>query len=292
MTFPLLLTLLAALGWSAFDATRKRLALRVSPVALTVVLPLGQAPLLALWAATQGAFALPGPALPPMAASVALNVGGLLWFMQAMRLAPLSLTIPLLSLTPVGTTLLGWAFRGQVPGGLQWAGIGAVLAGALVLGLRSGHWPGLGGAWRNPGMRRMAAAALVWSLTAVLDQVALDRGAGAWYASALSAGVGLALGLLLLGRRKGDLLAGALAELRRIPGLTLGTLVLGGAALAVQLEALRLAPVGLVETVKRGVGMAGAVLLGRLFFLERITAAKVAAVVLMTAGVALVMAGG
>ena len=88
----------------------------------------------------------------------------------------MSLTIPLLSLTPVGTTLLGWAFRHQVPTGFQAVGIALVLAGAVALGLRSGTWPGLRAYRREPGVRDMLLAALAWSLTAVIDQMALERG--------------------------------------------------------------------------------------------------------------------
>ena len=41
-------TLAAALGWAVFDALRKRLSREISPVHLGLLLPLAQAPLLAL----------------------------------------------------------------------------------------------------------------------------------------------------------------------------------------------------------------------------------------------------
>lgn len=291
MNLGLTLTLLTALGWALFDVARKRLALAVSPVALTVWLPLGQVPLLAFWALWAGPGALPTASVAPMLASMALNVLGLLGFMQAVRWSPLSLTIPLLSFTPVATSLLAWVFRGQVPTLAQIGGAALVVAGAVALGLGSGLGQGLGAFLKDRGVRRMAGAALAWSLTAVLDQVALERGAGALYAPALSLGVGVMLGAVMLVRGQGGLLKETFVQLRRLPLLAPATFALGAVALAVQLEALRHAPVGFIETIKRGTGMAAAILFGRLVFHEPVNPAKLAAVALMTTGVGLVVLG-
>jgi multidrug transporter EmrE-like cation transporter len=224
-----------------------------------------------------------------MVASIILNVFGLLFFLQALRRSPMSLTIPLLSFTPVGTTLLDWAFKGQVLAPLQWGGIALVVSGAVALGARTSTWPGLCTYVKDSGVRRMAAAALIWSCTAVLDQTALARGANAWYAPALSLGVGFTLALWLLVARHSASLVRSVRTLVRVPLLASCALILGAAALAVQLEALRHAPVGFIETVKRGIGMSGAVIFGRLFFGEPLSSMKLLAVLLLTAGVGLVV---
>jgi drug/metabolite transporter (DMT)-like permease len=288
----LTLALLGALGWTLFDVARKQLAQRVLPTLLTVWLPLAQVPLLVAWAASTGPFVIPRASLVPMGCSIALNVGGLLAFMQAMRLSPLSLTIPLLSFTPVGTTLIGWLMRHQVPASAQIAGIGLVVAGAFTLGLKSVQWPGLKAYGKDPGVRRMAIAAVIWSLTAVIDQVALERGAGYWYAPSITAGVALLLGAILFLRGQGAALYEAGMVLFKHPTPLIVAAIIGSAALAVQLEALRIAPVGFIETIKRGVGMSGAILFGRLVFKEPISLPKIAAVVLLTLGVGLVVMGG
>ena len=138
-------------------------------------------------------------------------------------------------------------------------------------------------------MRAMLLAALAWSLTAVLDQVALERGAGYAYAPALSLGVGLSLGALMLLQGQGPVLRATARTLLARPLLLAAALFLGAAALAVQLESMRFAPVGFIETVKRGTGMAGAILFGRLLFREPIGPPKVVAVLLLTLGVGLVV---
>ena len=287
----LTLALLGALGWTLFDVARKKLTQKVLPTMLTVWLPLAQVPLLVAWAASTGPLLIPRASLVPMAFSIILNVGGLLAFMQAMRLSPLSLTIPLLSFTPVGTTLIGWLLRNQTPTQIQLGGVALVVAGAITLGLKSHQWPGLRAYGKEPGVRRMAIAAVIWSLTAVIDQVALERGAGYWYAPAITAGVGLLLGAILLLRGQGSALRAAGSILIKHPALMATAVIIGSAALAIQLESLRIAPVGFIETVKRGVGMTGAIVFGRLVFLEPIGAPKIIAVLLLTLGVGLVVMG-
>lgn len=285
----LVLTLVGALAWALFDALRKRLAREVSPVYLGLLLSLVQAPLLALWAATREPFGLPVACLLPLAASALLNGVAVVLFLDALRLAPMSLLIPLLSFTPVISTTLAWVFQGQAPGLAQYAGAFLVVLGAGVLRLGSGPWGGLGATLREPGVRRMLLVAFLWSCTSVLDQTAVNRGAGAWYAPVVTAAVAalMLLWTALRGQVRAFLQAAVpLASRPLLAGLAV---VIGAGALAVQIEAFRWAPVGFIEVVKRGTGMASAVLLGRFVFGEPLNGRKLAAVALLTLGVALVV---
>lgn len=285
----LALTLVGALAWALFDALRKRLAREVSPVYLGLLLSLVQAPLLALWAATREPFGLPVACLPPLAASALLNGLAVVLFLDALRLAPMSLLIPLLSFTPVISTTLAWIFRGQTPGLTQYAGAALVILGAGVLRLGSGSWGGLGATLREPGVRRMLGVAFLWSCTSVLDQTAVMRGAGAWYAPVVTAAVAILMLLWTALRGQVQAFLQSARPLAARPLLAGLAVVIGAGALAVQIEAFRWAPVGFIEVVKRGTGMASAVLLGRFVFSEPLNARKVVAVVLLTLGVALVV---
>jgi drug/metabolite transporter (DMT)-like permease len=282
-------TLVGAVSWATFDALRKRLAREVSPVYLGLLLPLAQAPLLALWAVTREPFGLPVTCLSPLAASALLNALALVLFLDALRLSPLSLMIPLLSFTPVLSTTLAWLFRGQAPGAAQYAGSALVVLGALVLGRSGGAWKGLAVTAREPGVRRMMLVALLWSCTSVLDQTAVSLGAGAWYAPLVTAAVALLLLLWTLLRGQGRSFLQALRPLAAFPLLVGTAVVIGAAALAVQIEAFRWAPIGFIEVVKRGIGMASAVLLGWFLFGEPLNRWKGLAVLLLTLGVALVV---
>jgi drug/metabolite transporter (DMT)-like permease len=282
-------TLVGAVSWALFDALRKRLSREVSPVHLALLLPLAQAPLLALWAASREPFGLPMACLPWLAGSALLNSLALVLFLDALRLSPLSLTIPLLSFTPVLSTTLAWIFRGQAPGAAQYGGAALVVLGAMVLGRSGGAWKGLGHTVREPGVRRMVLVALLWSCTSVLDQTAVSLGAGSWYAPLVTAAVALLLLLWALLRGQGRALLAAARPLAAYPLLVATAVVIGAAALAVQIEAFRWAPIGFIEVVKRGLGMASAVLLGWFLFKEPLSAQKGVAVVLLTLGVTLVV---
>jgi multidrug transporter EmrE-like cation transporter len=135
----------------------------------------------------------------------------------------------------------------------------------------------------------MLVVAFLWSCTSVLDQTAVAHGAGAWYASVVTAAV--AAFMLLWTALRGQVrafwqAAGPLASRPLLTGLAV---VIGAGALAVQIEAFRWAPVGFIEVVKRGTGMASAVVVGRYVFGEPLNGRKVVAVVLLTLGVALVV---
>nr|WP_320133339.1 DMT family transporter [uncultured Holophaga sp.] len=288
-TFGMLLTLVASFGWGGMDVTQKALTRRVDPLVVVLLLPLAEVPLLAIYAWCAGPGAVPARALPPMLGSALLNGVGLFCFMQALHRSPISLTIPLLSLTPVLTTLLGWVFRHQVPFPLQFAGIFLVVLGALVLGARSAQWHGLRSFAREPGVPLMLGAAVAWSCTPLMDQTAMARGAGVWYAPALTLCVGVFLNAFFLFTGRWRRLGGQVKALGQVPGLALAVGILGAAVIAVQIESLRYVPAGFNETVRRGLGMACAILTGRIFFKEAITRQMVLAVVILTLGVALVV---
>ena len=71
----------------------------------------------------------------PALGSVTLNVVANLTFLEAVRMSPLSVTVPLLSLTPVFTAVLGFAVLGERPAPLALLGIALVVIGAFWLNI-------------------------------------------------------------------------------------------------------------------------------------------------------------
>jgi multidrug transporter EmrE-like cation transporter len=131
----------------------------------------------------------------------------------------------------------------------------------------------------------MVAVAALWSVAISLDKLAIERSSEPLHAVLLFTGIGLAsLGALAARGRLADLQA-----VREVPWSLPAALVVGSLALGLQFVALKGVLVGVLETVKRGIGNAAAVVLGRAVFGEEVTAGKVAGVLLMAVGVALVM---
>jgi drug/metabolite transporter (DMT)-like permease len=210
----------------------------------------------------------------PGLASVGLNVVANLAFMRSLRLSPLTATIPLLSLTPVFTSLVSMPMLGQRLGGRNWLGVALVVAGALLLNLRGGDAGSLAiflrALRREPGVPYMAFTALLWSITPPVDKLAMDRATAPLHALILNLGVAVAMLAMLVATRR-------LAELRDArgsAGVLAVAVVCAFVGLAGQLAAFRVVPVGLFETIKRGIGFVMAMLTGRLILKEPVTTAR------------------
>src|SRR5947208_14978092 len=104
---PLLILLAASLASSGFDLFRKVLVRHLAPVPMVVLLALASVPLFAVMVALQGGIRVASGYWAPALASVVLNTVANLTFLQSVRISPLSVTVPPLSLTPAVTTLPG-----------------------------------------------------------------------------------------------------------------------------------------------------------------------------------------
>lgn len=277
----LLLVLGSSLAWSAHDVSRKFLVGKIRPVPLAFLLTVAAAPLFAVWTAVDGMPAVQKEYLLPAASSVLLNIAANLMFFAALRSSALSVTIPLLSLTPVFTALLGIPMLGEELSVRQGLGIVLVVAGAFALNLpeERPYWR-----WER-GAALMAAVALLWSLTVPLDKLAMARASAPLHATVLCAGVAAGVLAVLVWQRRLGELAG-LRQVRGVFALALATSIL---ALGLQLLAMQQVKVGLLETLKRGFGLLSAVVFGRAVFGEPVTLRKLLAVGWMGAGVTLIL---
>jgi len=290
----LALALLSALAWSGLDAARKSLAGHLQPLPAVVLLTWGQVPLFVAWlvaSVPEGAVAVPPAAywLPGLA-SVAGNVVANLLFMVALRLSPLSATVPLLAFVPVFATLVALPLLGELPTPSALVGIALVVGGALALNANRST-RGLSGLVRGllaeKGSLPMLGVSLCWGLSVAFDKLAIAYAPPPVHALALNLGVGVVLLAWLV--RRGQL--AALGEVRFVVGPWLLAVVFAGLALAAQLVALGELYIGILEAIKRFVGLAMAVVLGRMLFAESISASKLAGVALMAIGAAVVVLG-
>ena len=207
MNVPIMAVLLVAgvaLAFSGLDVTRKLLAERVSPLPLMVLLSLGSLPIFLIWAAKEGEWSASSAYVVPGVVSILLNIGANLAFLQAVRVSPLSLTIPYLSLTPVFATLLSIPLLGERPTALQLGGIVLVVAGAFWLQAPSGDRASLRAVWtalaEERGSLLMILTALFWSLAAPLDKLAIGASSPLFHAVVLVSGIGVS-GLLIMAAR-------------------------------------------------------------------------------------------
>ena len=281
----------ATLCFSVFDLLRKKLTGRLSDAFLVMVLALGAVPLYGCWVALQPPASVSTAYVWPGLLSVACNLGANYGFLRSVRLAGLSAVIPLLSLTPVFTALLGIPLLGELPAAREWLGIAMVVVAALALqlGERSGGrrpWALGAGAWW------MVLVAFLWAAALPLDKLATEASSAAFHGLVMHLGVGLSV-VVVVARGFRSAPGGRSAVGRgvgvRVWFLLLLAVVIGAAAQGLQLLSLGHAWVGFVETVKRGIGSSLALVLGRVFFAEPLTLRKVSTVAVIAAGVAVML---
>ena len=293
MTFAtgIIFALCSSLAWAGLDIVRKQLADKIPTLALAAMLSLGQAPAFAIWWWMSGGEIGSAEYFAPASAGLILNIAANIWFLMAMRASPFSVSIPFLSFTPVFSALIAIPVLDEMPTLTQLVGIFAVVVGAVVI-TSDGAVDEDGGRirlWRaflkERGAVYMTLVALCWSATTVLDKLATSHADLPIHALVMNCGVGIILGAFLLAQGRAREFAGA----RRHPwALILGMLV-GGAAFAFQLLAIQGLLVGVVETVKRAVGLLIALVIGRLAFGEAVTGPRIIGAVFMGAGTAFIV---
>ncbi|MFY9820513.1 MAG: EamA family transporter [Thermoanaerobaculia bacterium] len=289
---PLLILLAASLASSGFDLFRKVLVRHLAPVPMVVLLATASVPLFGALVLAQGGASVASTYYAPACASVVLNIVANLTFLQAVKISPLSVTVPLMSLTPVFTALLGLLLLGERTGPLAMLGIFLVVVGAFWLNLPQAEANAAGGGpsfWRSvlsqPGAWLMAGTAFLMSCTIPLDKLAVSHATPPFHGLFLTAGIALgSLAVLVFQRRLGEL-----AGIRQGWRPFLLALAASTLALGLQLVALKFLLVSVIETVKRGVGNLMAVVLGRAVFSEALSLRKLFAAALMAGGVALIL---
>lgn len=284
----LALTLVCALGFAASDYYRKAATEHVGPTLLLTLFVAGQIPLLGIWMMLSGGWQVaPSYWIYGAAAAVAGLVANLL-FLMAMRASALSLTVPILGLIPVLTTAFGILALNEVPTGQQVFGIAMAVAGLITLYLPDGT--------RNPlrvfarfatdtGARYMLAVTVMWSATAPLDKISVQNSSAATHGFIQVCAISAVLVAYLLIVQRGRSVA--IARNAMAPAALAS--VSAGIAYGCQLVAYQLTLVGVVESLKRVIGLLSALLLGWLLLGEPLTRRKVAGIALMAAGVPLII---
>ncbi|MBU2521594.1 MAG: DMT family transporter [Proteobacteria bacterium] len=99
-------------------------------------------------------------------------------YMKAIKLSPLSISIPFLSFTPVFMVLTGFIVLGEVPNGWGITGIGFVVAGSYLLNVtqvKYGYFAPFKAILREPGSILMLVVAFIYSFLAVLGKKAIQH---------------------------------------------------------------------------------------------------------------------
>ena len=171
-----LLSLTAALGLATADALTKRFFSDLTPYRMGVVRILSTTP----WMVLALLFL---PSTVPdrtfwlaIAAALPLEIFAFFLYMRALKLSPLSLSLPFLAFTPVFMILTGHLILGETIGLSGVLGILLIVLGAYVLNLskmKSGLLGPIRAVMREPGSWIMLLVSFIYSITAPIGKVAI-----------------------------------------------------------------------------------------------------------------------
>ena len=110
------------------------------------------------------------------AVSLPLNAVGFLLYMKAIKISPLSLTVPYLAFTPVFMLFTGYIFLNEIPGPRGIVGILTICCGGYILNIDPVRWRLLApfrAVFHETGSWIMLIVAFVYSFTSVIGKKAI-----------------------------------------------------------------------------------------------------------------------
>jgi len=236
-----------------------------------------------------------------------LNILAFILYVKALKMADMSLTVPLVTLTPLFLLVTSPLIVQEWPTSADAAGVVLLIIGSYVLNLKAATdlvdlasgtahlsqsslqpsriqrlcGPLLAMA-RNPGSRMMLCVAFIWSITSNFDKIGVNNSSPLFWAIALftviAGGMVPFVFLRGEGRSKGF---GPLLAQWQLLGITGG---FNAIAVALQMLALTMAPVAQVIAVKRMSALIS-VLFGHFFFGEKGLKERLLGAVIMVSGV-------
>ncbi len=221
-----------------------------------------------------------------LAASGSINVLATLLYARALKASDLSLAIPFITFTPLFLLATAAAIVGEQPTATDAIGVLLLVGGAYVLNSSArdrGYWAPLQSLLAQPGPRLMLGVAFLWSFSAAFDKMGVRNSSPVFWATSLFVTLTAAFTPIVLIK--------SYRQLRTFPNSALSLAPMGvfqGIAVFFQMQALALAPVTQVISVKRTSALFG-VLWGYWIFKERGTRERGIGAAIMILGVAAIV---
>jgi len=218
------------------------------------------------------------------AVSSLANAFVLVIFMRAIKHSDISVSMPMITFTPLFMLITSPIMIGQFPKPLGYAGIACIVLGAYVLNVSQRHislFAPIKALYTNKGARLMLMVAFIWSITANIDKVGVSATTPVFWATSVYTAIAVILTPIML--IKSSYKKTIIKQLPKL--IPLG--FFASVALVLQMIAITLVIVPYVIAVKRLSAVFG-VLFGGLLFKEQNIAERLIGVIIMVIGVALI----
>lgn len=234
---------------------------------------------------------MPWPDLKPgfwplMALTVPLTSIAIFFNLNAFRTSPISLTMPLLSFTPIFTAATAFLFLGETLSLLGMSGILLIIAGSYIINIAH-RKTGILGPFKaiilENGSRSMLTAAILYGFCSVLGKMVIHRSSPIFTGASIFLGIGLIVVFvpLLSGRASAKALVSRPGPTALVNAFVVAEVLCHNTAIALVNAAYMIA-------IKRLNGLFG-VLFGWLFFKETNIRSRFVGALLMSMGAALIV---
>ena len=279
----ILICIISAFFWAAFDLTRKLSLQKINSINLLLIFTLAQTLIFGSWVFYEDPFLNFKSNIFPGLILILISLFSALLFLKAIKQSDLSLTIPLLSLSPLFSSFFSFFFLNEKLSYFQYIGVFLIIFGTLVLYSKKITLGEILKSFKvlaiNNSAKLMIVVSLIWSLTPVLDKLCLEHSSINIHGLIQSFGLVILL-IFLLKKEKYEFLS-----LKKNWGLILIRILTGIIATVLQFYAILFNYVPIMETIKRSIGQLSSVLFGKLFFEEKITKPKILGVLILSVGV-------
>ncbi len=281
---PIFICIISAFFWAIFDLTRKLTLEKISSVNLLLVFTITQFIIFFIWLFYEDFSIVLTPYLLPGIILVIMGLLSALLFLKAIRQSELSLTIPLLSLSPMFSSLFSFFFLNEKLLNIQYLGIFLIILGTLILYSKKLTLNEILQSFKiiltNNSAKLMVLVSIIWSLTPVLDKLCLKNSSINIHGVIQSSG--MIILLIFLSKKKGGY---ETVNMKKNWKLILLTVLIGTTATILQFYAILSNYVPIMESIKRSIGQLSSVFLGKIFFNEKITKPKILGVIFLSIGV-------
>ncbi|MBQ4810706.1 hypothetical protein A7985_09685 [Pseudoalteromonas luteoviolacea] len=249
--------LVSALFWVGFDYTRKRLAAFFSAPLMSVVFSALVLPCYFIY------WLFEDRSIPTIQYFYPATISGLLAgigsvsFIRALAIGKVAVMLPMLCLTPVISGVFAWFWLGESLGGLELLAIAILVSASFIL--QGGKLTFL-----EPGSGYILLTAICWGCCIVFDKQALKLSSIEFHIVYITLVVLVFNGLLFRPKL-------CLAKITQYMWLWLSAAACFSLAVTFQFIALLEIQPGILEALKRAIGIIGAGLIGVYLFQEKLT---------------------
>lgn len=198
------------------------------------------------------------------ALSLPLEIASIILYIKALRLSPLSLSLPFLALTPVFLIFVSFIILGERVSFEGVIGILFITAGSYTLNIskiKEGIFEPLRAITREKGSVLMIVVALIYSLTSSLGKMAIKHSSPLFFGITYYAALAVLFTPIALYKRKSEKIERGTILSVTLPGIFYSLMVIS------HMIAISLAQVAYVISVKR-MSLVIGVLYGYIFFKE------------------------